>query len=83
MPQIPIELFRQIDKAPTHRLQADQWFETGYVLVDGVVHRYFIDRKDQYDSLEGSWPLQAFLASDAPAEALAWAARAGSSDARG
>ena len=57
MASIPRDVWKQIGKAPTLTLSADQWHERGYVLVDGVVHRYGIDRKEQFDTLHGSWPL--------------------------
>lgn len=73
MLEIPLPLFRQIGSAATYRSHADQWSEHGWVCVDGVVHEYWIDRKEQADGLRGSWPIAAFCAQKLPADVLAWA----------
>lgn len=58
---------------------ADQWGEEGYVLWEGQVYRYSIDRKNQQDELFERWSPEAFIADlRVPEEARRWmrAARA-------
>ena len=70
---IPIELWRQLDKAPTLRTDANQWGEHGYLLVDGIVYEYTIDRKEQYDRLIDSQPVAQFIARCRDEDTRAWA----------
>jgi hypothetical protein len=52
---------------------ADQWGETGYVLWEGQVHWYSIDRKNQTDELGERWSPEAFLADlRVPEDARQW-----------
>jgi hypothetical protein len=58
---------------PHHASNADQWGEDGYVLWEGRVYAYSIDRKEQQDDLSRDWSPEAFLIDPAvPEEARAW-----------
>ena len=71
-PEIPMELWRRKETAPHHRTSANQWGEHGYFVVDGVVHTYTIDRKEQYDQLLDSRTVEEVLAGNAPEELKSW-----------